>query len=113
MPRKPKKALAEAPATPFQTGPAAVGRAITSTAQLPTMANHPIVSGVMPMFTPHRPARPEKSEGGIRFDLVSDFEPKGDQPTAIEELVAGVAPMSATRCCSASPARARPSPWRR
>ncbi len=41
-------------------------------------------------WTPHRPARPEKSEGGIRFDLVSEYEPKGDQPTAIEELVAGV-----------------------
>ena len=93
MPRKPRKALAEAPAAPFQTGPAASGQpyaAITSTAQLPTMANHPIVSGVMPMFTPHRPARPEKSEGGIRFGLVSEFEPKGDQPTAIDELVAGV-----------------------
>ena len=41
-------------------------------------------------WTPHRPARPEKSEGGIRFDLVSEFEPKGDQPAAIEELVSGV-----------------------
>ncbi len=41
-------------------------------------------------WTPHRPARPDKSEGGIHFDLVSEFEPKGDQPAAIEELVAGV-----------------------
>jgi excinuclease ABC subunit B len=41
-------------------------------------------------WTPHRPSRPEKSEGGIRFKLVSEFEPKGDQPHAIEELVAGV-----------------------
>jgi excinuclease ABC subunit B len=41
-------------------------------------------------WTPHRPARPEKSEGGIRFDLISEFEPKGDQPAAIEELVKGV-----------------------
>jgi excinuclease ABC subunit B len=89
MPRKPKKALSEAAAAPFQTGPAAAGL-ITSTAQLPTMANHPLVSGAMPMFTPHRPERPEKSEGGRRFELVSEFEPKGDQPTAIEELVAGV-----------------------
>src|SRR5579864_329808 len=39
-------------------------------------------------FVPHRPARPEKSEGGIRFKLVSDYEPAGDQPTAIRELVA-------------------------
>src|SRR5579872_1810734 len=42
------------------------------------------------VWTPHRPLRPAKSEGGIRFDLVSDYEPRGDQPTAIEELVAGV-----------------------
>jgi len=41
-------------------------------------------------WTPHRPHRPDKSEGGIRFELVSEYEPKGDQPHAIEELVAGV-----------------------
>ena len=41
-------------------------------------------------WTPHRPPRPDKSEGGIHFDLVSEFEPKGDQPAAIEALVAGV-----------------------
>ncbi|HLZ77823.1 MAG TPA: excinuclease ABC subunit UvrB [Sphingomonas sp.] len=38
-------------------------------------------------FVPHRPARPEKSEGGKPFRLVSDYEPSGDQPTAITELV--------------------------
>ncbi|MBT8389097.1 MAG: DEAD/DEAH box helicase family protein, partial [Altererythrobacter sp.] len=38
-------------------------------------------------FTPHRPARPEKSMPGKRFELVSDYEPAGDQPTAITELV--------------------------
>jgi excinuclease ABC subunit B len=42
------------------------------------------------IFVPHRPPRPEKSEGGKRFNLVSPFEPKGDQPQAIEELVKGV-----------------------
>ncbi|MDB5571081.1 MAG: uvrB [Hyphomicrobiales bacterium] len=41
-------------------------------------------------WTPHRPLRPEKSEGGIRFDIVSEYEPKGDQPQAIKELVAAV-----------------------
>ncbi|WP_432200014.1 excinuclease ABC subunit UvrB [Erythrobacter sp. W53] len=39
-------------------------------------------------FVPHKPARPEKSDGGRRFELVSDYKPAGDQPTAIEELVA-------------------------
>src|SRR5262249_11569461 len=41
-------------------------------------------------FVPHRPERPEKSEGGKRFKLESDYQPAGDQPTAIEELVAGL-----------------------
>jgi len=41
-------------------------------------------------WVPHRPARPAKSEGGIALKIVSDFEPRGDQPTAIEELVKGV-----------------------
>jgi excinuclease ABC subunit B len=41
-------------------------------------------------WTPHRPARPEKSEGGVRFEIASEYEPQGDQPHAIAELVAGV-----------------------
>ena len=39
-------------------------------------------------FVPHKPARPEKSMGGRRFELVSEYQPAGDQPTAIAELVA-------------------------
>lgn len=39
-----------------------------------------------PGFVPHRPQRPAKSEGGRAFKLVSDYEPSGDQPTAIREL---------------------------
>ncbi|HVG50138.1 MAG TPA: excinuclease ABC subunit UvrB [Xanthobacteraceae bacterium] len=46
--------------------------------------------GSTKVWTPHRPPRPEKSEGGIRFQIKSDFEPKGDQPIAIKELVEGV-----------------------
>ena len=42
------------------------------------------------VWTPHRPPRPEKSEGGIPLRIKSDFEPKGDQPQAIRELVEGV-----------------------
>jgi len=41
-------------------------------------------------WTPHRPPRPDKSEGGRRLIIKSDFEPKGDQPQAIAELVEGV-----------------------
>jgi excinuclease ABC subunit B len=43
------------------------------------------------IWTPHRPDRQwEKLEGGRRFKIASDFEPAGDQPTAIAELVDGV-----------------------
>src|ERR1700730_2711737 len=47
--------------------------------------------GTLKVWTPHRPPRPEKSEGGVRFVIKSDYEPKGDQPTAIAELVEGIA----------------------
>jgi excinuclease ABC subunit B len=47
-------------------------------------------TGTPRVWTPHRPPRPEKSEGGIRFVVKSEYEPKGDQPTAIAELVEGV-----------------------
>lgn len=41
-------------------------------------------------WRPHRPERPEKSEGGVPIKLTSAFEPSGDQPTAIAQLVDGV-----------------------
>src|ERR1019366_1595024 len=46
--------------------------------------------GATTIWTPHRPPRPEKSEGGRRLVIKSEFDPKGDQPTAIAELVEGV-----------------------
>ncbi|WP_314376248.1 excinuclease ABC subunit UvrB [Sphingomonas paucimobilis] len=39
-------------------------------------------------FIPHRPSRPEKAEGGKRFELVTDYTASGDQPAAIAELTA-------------------------
>jgi excinuclease ABC subunit B len=41
-------------------------------------------------FVPHRPERPAKIDGGKPFRIVADYEPAGDQPAAIAELVAGV-----------------------
>ena len=41
-------------------------------------------------WVPHRPPRPEKTEGGQKFVISSDFEPRGDQPQAIDELVEGI-----------------------
>ena len=37
-------------------------------------------------FTPHKPARPQKSDEQKKFTLVSEYSPSGDQPTAIAEL---------------------------
>jgi len=42
-------------------------------------------------WTPHKPERPEKSEGGRKFRLAAPYEPAGDQPTAIADLLAGIA----------------------
>ncbi len=42
-------------------------------------------------FVPHRPARPDKAEGGRAFVLKSEYSPAGDQPTAIKELVEAAA----------------------
>ena len=40
-------------------------------------------------WVPHRPERPEKSEGGIALRMETEFKPSGDQPTAIRDLVEG------------------------
>jgi excinuclease ABC subunit B len=42
-------------------------------------------------FVPHRPARPDKAEGGKAFKIVAEFEPSGDQPLAIKELTEAAA----------------------
>jgi excinuclease ABC subunit B len=42
------------------------------------------------IWTPHRPARPDKSEGGMTIQMETEYQPAGDQPTAIKDLVEGV-----------------------
>ncbi len=59
-------------------------------ARQPLIATHPIVAGTARDYVPHRPERPAKSEGGQPFKLVSEYSPKGDQPGAIAEIVAGI-----------------------
>ena len=54
-----------------------------------------------PEFVPHKPARPDKAEGGKAFKLVSDYAPAGDQPQAIKELVEAARQWRAARCFSA------------
>ncbi len=65
------------------------------------------------LWVPHRPERPAKSEGGIAFRMQAPFEPKGDQPQAIAELVAGVQAHERDQVLLALPAPARPSRWPR
>jgi excinuclease ABC subunit B len=56
----------------------------------PTRPKSGLAEAPAAMFVPHKPARPEKSEGGKRFKVVSEMTPKGDQPAAIAELVKGI-----------------------
>src|SRR5579871_4923673 len=58
-------------------------------AEAPAAFRH-MTGAEMTAFVPHRPQRPEKSEGGKRFKLVSDYQPAGDQPEAIRELAEGI-----------------------
>src|SRR3954471_11844359 len=51
--------------------------------QIRTSLAEPETAGT---FVPHKPARPDKAEGGKRFRIVSDYQPAGDQPQAIKEL---------------------------
>ena len=43
-----------------------------------------------PEWVPHLPEVPPKLEGGKKFELVAPYEPAGDQPAAITELVKNV-----------------------
>ena len=62
----------------------------TGVAEVSPRFVHDVSTADMAGWVPHRPARPEKSEGGRRFKLVSDYEPAGDQPYAIGELSEGI-----------------------
>ncbi len=86
------RGMGEAPQATFVTdGPAGFTGAIATVESLKELLElgDPNIRQTAP-WTPHRPARPEKSEGGVSFKIVSDYEPRGDQPQAIAELVSGV-----------------------
>ena len=71
-------------------------------------------SGGTAVWTPHRPARPEKSEGGVPVRAQVRLRAGGRPADGDRRAGRGrQRATSATRCCSASPARARPSPWPR
>ncbi len=54
------------------------------------MAVDALSNQALAAWTPYRPARPEKSEGGRQFAVVSEFTPQGDQPQAIDQLTDGI-----------------------
>ena len=86
------RGMGEAPQATFVTdGPAGFAGATATVESLKALLElgDPNLRQKAP-WTPHRPERPEKSEGGVSFKIVSDYEPKGDQPNAIAELVSGV-----------------------
>ena len=68
--------------------PGAVTATVDALAKLIESGNPLFKDGKL--WTPHRPARPEKSEGGISIRMASEYQPAGDQPTAIKDLVEGI-----------------------
>ncbi|WP_377289400.1 excinuclease ABC subunit UvrB [Rhizobium sp. SG2393] len=68
--------------------PGAVTATVDALAKLIESGNPLFKDGKL--WTPHRPARPAKSEGGIPIRMVSEYQPAGDQPTAIADLVGGL-----------------------
>ncbi|MDP4024567.1 excinuclease ABC subunit UvrB [Methylobacterium sp. NEAU 140] len=78
----------EAQAAPETVGVEGASATVAALERLLTEGN-PLFKGGE-TWTPHRPERPQKSEGGVTFTLKSEFTPAGDQPTAIADLVAGV-----------------------
>ncbi|MBO6550127.1 MAG: excinuclease ABC subunit UvrB [Rhizobiales bacterium] len=64
---------------------------VLTTVSQPLLDNHPLCHEEhLAPYVPHRPERPVKSEGGVPFKIQSEFTPKGDQPTAIADLVQGL-----------------------
>jgi len=61
----------------------------TSLGQIDSTFQQALKEAEAPIWLPERPERPEKSEGGRRLTIASDFEPAGDQPQAIAELISG------------------------
>src|SRR5690606_13188935 len=80
-----KRGLSEAPAGGFEIQ----GREAAFRAQME--ADRSAVEGAPTVWTPHRPERTwNKFDGGRKFRLASDYDPAGDQPQAIADLVGGV-----------------------
>ena len=70
--------------------------------------------GQLKIWTPHRPPRPEKSEGGVAASSSSpNTSRRATSPPRSRNWSRASRATTARRCCSASPAPARPTPWPR
>ncbi|NCF79184.1 MAG: excinuclease ABC subunit UvrB [Alphaproteobacteria bacterium] len=67
-----------------------LSKSLTGRGDLAPVPEPGMSEGQLVEFIPHRANRPEKTEGGRAFKMVSPFEPAGDQPSAIEELIGGL-----------------------
>ena len=103
------------PAVDWLPSAPTVARPASARRSQPLMQDHPLVTGEAGAdFVPHRPPRPEKSEGGVALDHpVGARRQRAISRRPSPSWSPRRTRMSATRCCSASPARARPSPWPR
>ncbi len=83
--------VSEAPQALYRARPQGTAGAAATVESLKELleGGDPNIRGKKP-WTPHRPPRPDKSEGGQKFHLVAEYEPQGDQPGAIGELVKGI-----------------------
>jgi excinuclease ABC subunit B len=85
----------EAPQPKLSGAPVSSAGSIADWATATVQALSALIESGNPLFkngktwTPHRPERPEKSEGGVPIRMATDYKPAGDQPTAIADLVAG------------------------
>ncbi|MGI9481886.1 MAG: excinuclease ABC subunit UvrB, partial [Hyphomicrobiales bacterium] len=86
MANTPPEGFSEAPAARLRPDPSAAMPAGGLGPLRPELADLPVPEN----FVPHRPERPEKMAGGQTLKIVSEYEPAGDQPVAISELVEGV-----------------------
>ena len=66
-------------------------KSLTGRGELAPVPEPGLSESQLAAFIPHRAERPEKIEGGRPFKMVSEFEPAGDQPQAINELIDGIA----------------------
>ncbi|OQP88496.1 excinuclease ABC subunit B [Rhizobium rhizosphaerae] len=88
---KPKAGKSKAVSVPDSAGlegPSAVTATVEALSKLIESGNPLFKDGKL--WTPHRPHRPEKSEGGVPIRMVTEYKPSGDQPTAIADLVEGL-----------------------